>query len=130
MNSPKANHRRTFDPNALTARDILVIVPVVIGLFALSILLAFSVSHEVYIRWGGLALDTAVLFGLYINYSRKFFRKWQFWALTALLLAVHLTVFAVVLTHVEEWKLMWFTVMVFEYPLFIYARSRFLPYPS
>lgn len=124
MSSSKANHRRGFDPNALTARDVLVIVPVIIGLFALSIFFAFSVSHEVYIRWGGLAIDTAVLFGLFINCSRQFFRKLQFWVLTALLLAVHLTAFAIVLTHVEEWKLMWFTVIVLEYPVFVFFRNR------
>jgi len=124
MRSEKVNPSRRFDPNALTVRDVLVVVPVVIGLLIVCILFAFSVSHDVYIRWGGLALDTAVLYGLFINYSRQFFRKWQFWALTALLLSVHLAGFAILLTHVDEWKLTWFTVMAIEYPVLIFFRNR------
>ena len=125
----KSENRRRFDLDNLTARDVLIIVPVVIGLLLLCAFFASSVSHEIYIRWGGLVLDTAVLFGLFINYSRQFFRQLQFWVLTAVLLAVHLTAFAIVLTHVEEWQLMWFGVMVFEYPVLLYARNR-LPDPS
>lgn len=130
MSTSKVNRRREFDPNALTLRDVLVIVPVVIGFVALSIFFAFSVSHEVYIKWGGLVLDTAVLFGIFINSSRQFFRTWQFWMLNAALLAAHLTAFAIVLTHVEEWKLMWFLVMALEYPVLIYARSRLPDHPE
>lgn len=120
----KMSHRRKFDPNALTARDVLVIVPVVIGIAALGILFAFSVSHEVYIRWGGLAFVTVVVFGLFINDSREFFRKSQFWVLTVLLLAVHLTAFGIVLTHIREWKLMWFMVMILEVPVLVFFRNR------
>ncbi len=120
----KINHHPRFDPNDLTTRDILIIVPVVIGLLILCASFASSVSHEVYIRWGGLALDTAILYGLFINYSRQFFRRWQFWELTALLLSVHLAGFAIVLTHVDEWKLTWFTVMALEYPVLIFFRNR------
>ena len=86
-------------------------------------------GHDAFIRWGGLAGSTSVLFGYFISESRDFFRERRFWILTALLLAGHLTAFFLVLTHVEEWKLMWFMVMVFEYPAFAYCRSR-LQYPS
>lgn len=125
----RVDHHRRFDLDNLTARDILIIVPVVVGLLILCAVFASSVSHRVYIRWGGLALDTAVLFGLFINYSRQFFRQRQFWILTAVLLAVHLTAFTIVLTHVEEWQLMWFLVMVLEYPVLVFFRNR-LPNPS
>lgn len=128
-NLMKAENHRSFDLDNLRARDLLIIVPLVIGLLILCAFFASSVSHRVYIRWGGLALDTAVLFGLFINYSRQFFRQRQFWVLTAVLLAVHLTAFAIVLTHVEEWQLMWFLVMVLEYPVLVFFRNR-LPNPS
>jgi apolipoprotein N-acyltransferase len=86
-------------------------------------------GHEAFIRWGGLTGFTAALFGYFAQESRQYFRERRFWMLTAALLAVHLAAFAIVLTHVEEWKLMWFMVMVFEYPVLLYARSR-LPNPS
>jgi hypothetical protein len=120
----KIIHHRKFDPNDLTTRDILIIVPIIIGLSIICVLFSLSVSHEVYIKWGGLTLDTAILYGLFINYSRLFLRRWQFWALTALLLSIHLVSFAIVLTHVDEWNLTWFTIMVFEFPVLVFFRNR------
>ena len=125
-NFMKTENRRRFDLDNLSAREVLIIVAVLIGLLILCAFFASSVSHEVYIRWGGLALDTAVLFGLFINYSRQFFRQLQFWVLTAVLLAVHLTAFAIVLTHIAQWQLMWFLVMVLEYPVLAFSRNRLL----
>ena len=86
-------------------------------------------GHEAFIRWGGLAIMSAALFGYFISNSRQFFPRWQFWSLTAILLSVHLTCFAILLTHVVEWKWIWFTGMSFEYPVFTFFRSR-LPQPS
>lgn len=85
-------------------------------------------GHEAFIRWGGLTGFTAGLFGFFVKESREYFRERRFWMLTAVLLAVHLTAFAIVLTHVEEWKLMWFMVMIVEYPVFVFFRNR-LPNP-
>jgi drug/metabolite transporter (DMT)-like permease len=127
MSTSKTNHRRRFDPNALTVRDVLTIVPLVLAFVAVSIFFAFSVSDEVYIRWGGLALDSAIVFGLFIKYSRQFLRERRFWGLTLALLAVHLVAFILILTHVEEWKLVWFTPMAAELPLFLFIRNRILP---
>jgi hypothetical protein len=122
--TPKMSRWREFDPNAIKARDVLVIVPVVVAILVLIIFFGLSVSHDVYIRWGGLALATVVLFGLFINDSREFFRKWRFWALTVLLLAVHLTVFGIVLTNIGQWKLIWFMAMVLEVPVLEFSRNR------
>lgn len=126
MSSSKASHRRRFNPNALTARDVLIIVPIVLCLSALGILFAFSVSSDVYIKWGGLTLDTAIVFALFVKYSRQFLRKRRFWGLTLVLLAVHLVAFILILTHVEEWKLVWFTPMAAELPLFLFLRNWLL----
>lgn len=120
------SHGHKFDPNALTVRDVLIIVPLVSAFLAVSILFAFSVSDEVYIKWGGLALDTAIVFGLFIKYSRQFLKERRFWGLTFMLLAVHLVSFILILTHVEEWKLVWFTPMAAELPLFLFLRNRLL----
>jgi peptidoglycan/LPS O-acetylase OafA/YrhL len=105
---------------------------IVIGLAFVGVLIAVarsSVSHDAFIKWGGLAFMTAVLFGYFISKSGQFLREWKFWALTAILLSVHLAAFAVILTHVDEWKLLWFVGMAIEYPVFVFFRSR-LPYPS
>ena len=127
MRSSRDNQFRKFDPDSLTTRDVLVIVPIVVSFLAISIVFAFSVTHEVYIKWGGLALDTTVLYGLFVNYSRALFRNWRFWAMTAFALVVHLCGFAIVFNQVDEWRLSWFTVMAVEYPFLILLRDRLCP---
>lgn len=100
---------------------------IAIGLAFVGVLIVVAqmgVSQDVYIRWGGLALNTAILFGYFIADSRQFFRRWRFWALTAVLLSVHLAGFIVVLTHVAEWKLLWFMVILFEFPVLVFFRNR------
>ena len=42
-----------------------------------------------------------------------------------LLLAVHLTAFGIVLTHVGQWKLVWFMVIILEVPVLVFFRNRF-----
>lgn len=85
-----------------------------------------SRGHEAFIRWFGLAGFTLAVFALFVCDSERLLRSWRFWALSAALLAIHLTGFAIVLTHVEEWKLSWFMVMAIEYPLFLLLRERFV----
>jgi hypothetical protein len=120
----KTLQSRKFDPNHLTARDVLMIVPMVLGFLILSIFLAFLVSDDAYIRWGGLAVDTGVLFAFFINESRQFLRKRRFWILTACLLSLHLAGWIFFLMHVGEWRLAWFTAMILEFPMFLYLRNR------
>ena len=105
---------------------------IAIGLAFVGVLIAVarsSVNHDAFIKWGGLAFMTAVLFGYFVSKSGQFLRKWKFWALTAILLSVHMAAFAVILSHVDEWKLTWFIGMAIEYPVFVFFRSR-LPNPS
>jgi hypothetical protein len=115
---------RKFDPNHLTARDVLTIVPLVLGTTIVGIVFAFLVSDDAYIRWGGLFVHTAVLFAYFINTSRQFLRSRRFWILTACLMFTHLVGWIVLLLHVGDWKLAWFTAMVLELPVFFYLRSR------
>jgi hypothetical protein len=81
-------------------------------------------GHEAFIRWGGLAGFTSGLFGYFINESRQYLRSQTFWVLIALLLIVHLVAFVILLVYMEEWRLMWFMVMILEYPGFIYSRNH------
>ncbi len=85
-----------------------------------------DISHDAFVRWGGLAVNTCVLFGYFIADSRSFFRKWSFWAVTIALLSLHAAVFCIVLTHVSQWKLVWFMVMILEVPVLLFVRNRFL----
>ena len=126
----KTLQSRKFDPNHLTARDVLMIVPLVLGLLISSIVFAFLVCDDTYIRWGGLAVDTGVLFAFFISRSRRFFRRRGFWILTTGLMILHLAGWIVFLTHVEEWRLAWFTVMILELPVFLYLRDRWSPVES
>jgi hypothetical protein len=113
-----------FDPNALTARDVLIIVPLVLVTLVLFAAFAFQVNHDTYIRWGGLVLNTAIIFGFFISYSSQYLRKMKFWTLTICFLTVHAIAWIIFLEHVGEWKLSWFSVMVFELPVFWYLRDR------
>jgi hypothetical protein len=126
MNS--AMHRTV--PILARARNYLVLglLGTLISLLLLRI--AFVVEdrwgHDAFIRWFGLALFTLVSFAVFVCDSERVLRSWRFWALSAILLALHLIGFWIVLTHVEEWKLSWFMVMVIEYPLFLFLRNKFV----
>src|ERR1035441_609414 len=117
----------------LRGRDYFLLILLGTIIFLVFLKIAFAVQnkwgHDAFIRWDGLAGFTLGLFGLFVAESEKFLRKRRFWVLTAVLLVVHLAAFAIVLTHAAEWKLMWFMVMVLEYPVFVLFRSR-LPNPS
>jgi len=109
-----------FDPEDLTLRESLVIafgLVVVFGLF-----IAFRRDGSV--KFDGLAISTAVLFGYFIHDSRKYLRNLRFWLLTACLLAAHLAAWIPLLLHAEKWGLLWFNIMVFELPVFWHLRGR------
>ena len=119
----KAKRGWHFDPNHLTMRDILIIVPIALFVVVLFVFFRSLVSHDTYIRWGGLGLDTAVIFAFFVYYSPGVRRAREFWILTVVLLTIHLAAWIVLLSHVDEWKLAWFLVMIFELPAFFYLRD-------
>jgi hypothetical protein len=123
--SLKVGDNRPFNPNDLTARDVLLVVLIVICVMALLITYAVFAGGEAYVKWAGLALHTAILFVLFIKYSRSFLRMGSFWILTVILLFIHLSVFGVILLHVAQWKLVWFSAMAFEFPVFLFLRDRY-----
>jgi len=119
----RAKSRWRFDPNNLTARDVLVIVPLVLGLGACTVAFGLHVSHEVYIKWGGLALNTAVLFGVAAYYYRNFLRTQRFWIQLLSGLVLHLVVWIILLSQVDEWRLAWFLIMIVEAPAFQFIKD-------
>jgi hypothetical protein len=125
MSSATSRETRNF-----RARDYFLLILLGALVFLVLLRIGFAVldkwGHDAYIRWDGLAGFTLGLFGLFVCDSEKFLRKWRFWVVTAILLMGHLAAFAIVLTHVEEWRLTWFMVMVIEYPLFLFLRDKFV----
>ncbi|HEY1498689.1 MAG TPA: hypothetical protein VGF88_03870 [Acidobacteriaceae bacterium] len=83
-------------------------------------------GDDAFTRWGGLIVFTLGLFALFVSDSEKWLRRWRFWSLTAILLTMHLAAFVLLLTHVHEWRLTWFMVMVLEYPVFLAVRGKFV----
>ena len=102
---------------------------IVIGLFVAMMAIGVAqtdVSHDGFIRWGGLAVNTCVLFGYFIADSRPLFRRWSFWGLTIALLSLHTAAFCIILTQVSQWKLVWFMAMILEVPVLLFFRNLFL----
>jgi hypothetical protein len=76
-------------------------------------------------RWGGLALNTIVLFEYMIRDSKPVWRVPAFWVLMLAMLSAHIVVFAAILLHARAWKVLWFLVMYpIEVPIFYFARDR------
>jgi hypothetical protein len=56
------------------------------------------VSHDTYIRWGGLGITVAVLFGTLIRKSQRFHGMTSFWMLVTVFVILNLLIFGIVLT--------------------------------
>lgn len=104
--------------------DYLLYIAVGSALISIALFVALRWSDEAYIRWFGLICCTAILFGTFLQNSRKFLRIRRFWEISLLSLLVHVLLFGALLTHVAEWRLMWFSVMAFEYPALLFFRDR------
>jgi hypothetical protein len=124
MNSRRSETARAFDPNNLKARDVLVLVPLIVGILICFVIFAFQVGDVVYIKWGGLGINTATLFGFLLYHSREQFKSKSFWIVGGCFLALHLTTWIALLTFVDEWRLAWFGVMALEAPTFLYLSKR------
>src|SRR6185312_14104981 len=111
-------------PVLIRARNYLLLILLGALVFFAFLKIVFAVQdkwgHDAFIRWGGLAGFTLAIFAVFVCDSERVLRNWRFWVLSAVLLSVHLAGFAIVLAHVEEWKLSWFSVMVIEYPHFLF----------
>jgi hypothetical protein len=109
--------------------DYVLYIAITFAFFAMVFVVQGKWGHDAFIRWGGLAGFTLILFGYFVGNSRSRLRERPFWLLAALLLTTHLALFVFILSHVDEWRLMWFTGMALEYPVFLFFRG-ILPEPS
>jgi peptidoglycan/LPS O-acetylase OafA/YrhL len=100
-------------------------IALVIGTAAIA-LAHTNMSHDAFIRWGGLLVNTALLFGYFIADNRHSRQKYTFWGLTLLFLCLHLIAFCVLLIHIAQWKLVWFMVMYLELPVLNFVKDRLM----
>ena len=102
---------------------IYIVIALAIGLGIIGLARA-EINGDAFVRWGGLSVNTAALFGYFICDSRLLFRMSIFWILTCAMLSAHLVVFSIILTHATHWKLIWFLVMYLELPVLVFVRDR------
>lgn len=112
-----------FDPNHLSIRDICVLAPIILGCSLLQVVLAIVIGEQA-LRWAGLLVNTAIMFGYFTYDSREKHDDRTFWLLCLLLLSLHLMVFGFVISIANEWKPVWFMLMVPEFVIFVALRNR------
>jgi hypothetical protein len=71
-------------------------------------------GNQEILRWGGLAANTALLFGFVISRAKPFWHAWAFWSSVVGVLVVHILLFTILLTQAEHWSASWF---LFMYPI-------------
>lgn len=125
MMTGRNHHPRTHNRNRMRDFAFYVAIAVAVGITAI-VVAQTSLGHETFIKWGGLIINTLVLFGYFIADSRSLWRCLSFWLLVCALLSIHLAVFSALLVHIVQWKLIWFMVMYLEIPVFVLCRKRFL----
>jgi hypothetical protein len=78
-----------------------------------------GITHEAFLRWGGLGINTLLLFGVAIWNHRHLASRFRFWTVIGALLVAHLCFFVFLLFRtVEHWTLFWFVI---AYPCEIVA---------
>jgi hypothetical protein len=82
------------------------------------------VNDATFVKWGGFAANTVMLYGYFMYDSRRLFRNWRYWALVGTCFAVHLAVFAIILANLTVVRLPWFMCMLLEVPIFFTLRTR------
>ncbi len=65
-------------------------------------------------RWGGLIVNTAILYSYVLKESRPFWHAWGFWVALISVLSFHTLAFIIIFQHVEHWSVFWF---LFMYPI-------------
>ena len=103
--------------------DYVLYVGITFSFLAIGFLIQNKWGHEAYIRWGGLAGFTAVLFGYFIADSKDYLRNLRLWFVVVTLFSFHVASWGGMLIKVDEWRLPWFSAMAFEYPLFLFLRN-------
>ena len=62
-----------------------------------------GMPNDFILKWGGLSANTAILYGYFIRWSKRYWHVLGFWLATVSVLIIHLLVFIVILQRVEHW---------------------------
>jgi len=88
-------------------------------------------SDDVFSRWGGLAVTTALVFGYVLNHTRSMLGKMTAWIAIGCMLVAHLALFAWILRAYSEWRLAWWIAIVpVEYVAVSYILSLLFRRPA
>jgi len=87
----------------------------VIALAIVAAVTAFTMAvpkvEEIDDKWIGLGSNTLLVFGILLYWFRERLRQKPFWVLFAVVLAVHLALYSMVLRRVGQWPLVNFGVV-------------------
>jgi len=73
-------------------------------------------------KWGGLILNTAILYGYVVKESKPFWHAWGFWLATVAVLVIHLAIFSFLFHENDHWSVLWFLLMYpIEFPVLLMA---------
>jgi hypothetical protein len=87
-------------------------IGLLVGLLAMWLAFHSSRSGSEVLKWSGLAVNTAIVFGYTIKFNRVLWKRRSFWVILFLLLCVHLFAFVIVLRLVDEFRPVWWIVIV------------------
>jgi hypothetical protein len=95
-------------------RDFAIYISIGLGLVGFGMWYAESGGKgpsESALKWIGLAVNTPILFGYAASEYRGDWRQARFWVVILGLVAVHLGIFSIILTHVRHWGWLGFIVL-------------------
>ncbi|MBZ5676748.1 MAG: hypothetical protein LAP61_21110 [Acidobacteriia bacterium] len=87
-------------------------IGLLVGLLAMWLAFHSDRSGSEVFKWPGLAVNTAIVFGYAIKFNRILWKRRSFWMTLFLLLFVHLFAFVIVLRLVDDFRPVWWIVIV------------------
>ncbi len=88
-----------------------VVIAVVLVVAVLYVAIHSNLPEEVFFRWFGLAVATAITFGYPLAWYRRYWHDSRFWISWAALLALHLLIYVAVLLRVTHFGYLWFAIV-------------------
>ena len=88
-----------------------VVIAVVLVVVVLYAAIHSNLPEEVFFRWFGLAVATAIAFGYPLAWYRRHWHHSLFWMAWTALLAIHLSAYVAILLSVAHFGYLWFAIM-------------------
>lgn len=65
---------------------------------------------EVFGKWGGLVVNTCIVFGYTLRYRRRYWNRPLFWTILLALLGAHVVLFVFLLERISEGRIPWWAI--------------------